>query len=580
MPVFDDSDLKLSTALLKESSTSHRTAWLVESTDLIITAGHKLGKKGEYYFIKFCDREAFQAEVLECKFDDEEMIDYAVLKAPKDKIRGIPGIAISWKRIKQNKGKEFDLNGYRGSVPDLISEVTGTLTGTAVSINGDKKFYLQLGIQPEELNGLSGAAICVKGDDNIYRAVGIFTGQISRARNTCFGMPFERIKAESILLRPISNRPNTPSPKKLTIDQRIFPKISLPEDVSHRYAILDLEDGYALDPSPNFTALLDKIGGQWELFIEQVSQKRNSLDWLSKGNVPSLCKFNSLDGRGMDSISKSIVYDNTRIVVYSNSHISSNLGIPETFSEASHIIAINLRQPSFRIAGKNPYSMQVEINGPGTYEDDKDKIFNILEDVLLDLQVFHTLPFLRHFFRSLDDKRAFSLLKSEFIRHNNYTQYGVRPDQSNVSYASLASCARDSLPGKFYLDKYKKIWFKFIYNWLFSSTYNDSDSENHVPTFDNEEISNNILSLPRLGGQISERKLKRTLSMDADKGFHILFIAIRRPRQSKHVTEMATFFGREKWKKNMMVSMVYSFSSLKIPFKFIPYLQLYFFCRR
>ena len=579
MPSFDYSDIKSSTALLKESDTSHRTAWLVESTDLIITAGHYL-VEGEYYFVKFCDRDAFQVKALVCKFDDNEMIDYAVLKAPKDKIRGIPGITISWKRIKQKRDKEFDLFGFRGSVPDFNSVVKGTLTGTAVSIDGANKYYLQLGIQSEELNGISGAAICVKGDDDIYRAVGIFTGQISKAKNTCFGMPFERIKVDSIHLRQICNRSNTPSPQKLTIDQRIVPKISLPEDKKHRYAILDLEEDLALDSSPNFTDLLDKLGGQRELFLEQLRRSCNNLDWLSKGNVPSLDLFNSSNGCDMDSINKSIVYDNTRVVVYSNSHISSTLGIPETFSEASHIVAVNLRQPSFRIAGKNSYSMHVELNGPDSCDLDKDKIFNILEDVLLDLQVFHMLPFLRHFFRSLDDKRAFSLLKVEFIRHNNYKQYGVRPDQPNVSYASLASCARDSLPGKLNLAIYKEMWFKFIYNWLFLSTYNDSGSENHVPSFGSEEIFNNILSLPRLGGQISERKLKRTLSMDAGKGFHILFIAIRRPRQSKHATEMATFFGREKWKKNMMISMIYSFPSLKIPFKFIPYLQLYFFCRR
>jgi|694.fasta_scaffold73488_3 hypothetical protein len=579
MPSFDLSDIQVSTALLQESNASHRTAWLVESTDLIITAGHNFDKD-ESYFIKFCDREAFQVKVLDCRFNEDQMIDYAVLKAPKDKIRGIPGIAISWKRIKQTNGKEFVLNGYRDSVPDLNTEVTGTLTGTAVNINGAKKYYLQLGIQPEELNGLSGAAICVEGDDNIYRAVGIFTSQIARARNTCFGMPFERIKADSSDLRPISNRPNTPSPQKLTIDQRIAPKISLPEDKMHRYAILDLEEDNALYSSPNFSDLLDKIGGQWELFIDQLSRSRNNLYWLSKGNVPSLYRFYPSNRCGVDSINKSTVYDNTRVVVYSNSHISSTLGIPETFSEASHVVAINLRQPSFRIAEKKSYSMHVDLNGPDSYDLDKDKVFNILEDVLLDLQVFHMLPFLRHFFRSLDDKRAFSLLKAEFIRHNNYKQYGVRSDRSNASYASLASCARNSLPGKLDLEEYKKIWFKFIYNWLFLSTYNDSGSENHVPSFDSEEIINNILSLPRLGGQISERKLKRTLSMDAGKGFHILFIAIRRPRQSKHATEMATFFGREKWKKNMMLSMFYSFPSLKIPFKFIPYLQLYFFCRR
>jgi hypothetical protein len=52
MPSFDYSDIKYSTALLKESDTSHRTAWLVESTDLIITAGHYL-VEGEYYLVKF-----------------------------------------------------------------------------------------------------------------------------------------------------------------------------------------------------------------------------------------------------------------------------------------------------------------------------------------------------------------------------------------------------------------------------------------------------------------------------------------------------------------------------------------------
>jgi hypothetical protein len=579
MPSFDLSDIQSSTALLKGTDRSHRTAWLVESTDFIITAGHELGQD-KYYSIKFCDREAFQVEVLDHVFDKDNMVDYAVLKAPKDKIRGIPGITISWKRIKQKRGKEFVLSGFRGSVPDLNSLVDGTLTGTAVSISDATMYNLQLEIQPEELDGLSGAAICVKDDDDTYRAVGIFTSQISRARNTCFGIPFERIKAFSKYLRLISNRPNTPSPHKLTIDQRIATKISLPEDKRHRYAILDLEEDHALDSSRNSTVLLDRIGGQWEWFLEQLRQRRDSLNWLSKGNVPSLYQFNSSNGSGMDSINKGIVYDNTRMVVYSNSHINSTLGIPETFSEASHVVAINLRQPSFRIAGKNSYSMHVELSEADSYDLDKDKIFNILEDVLLDLQVFHMLPFLRHFFRSLDDKRAFSLSKVEFIRHNSYKQYGVRPDQSNVSYAPLASCARNSLPGRLNLDEYKRIWYKFIYNWLFSSTYNESSSENHVPSFDSGEIFNNILSLPRLGGQISERKLKRTLSMDADKGFHILFIATRRPRQSKHATEMATFFGRERWKKNMMISMVYSFPSLKIPFKFIPYLQLYFYCRR
>lgn len=161
----------------------------------------------------------------------------------------------------------------------------------------------------------------------------------------------------------------------------------------------------------------------------------------------------------------------------------------------------------------------------------------MLEDVVLDIQMFHFYNFENQFV-SIADKRKFSKLKREFCEKNNKKiccDYLLNDDASYCSFASFCRNDNYTLDYKIYCDFWHD--FKEYLSYKKGILYED----------DTNAIVDKILSEYAHSKQISRRKLYHLIE-PLKKGNYILVRLDRKPKKKKTRKCISSLFNGTKIK--------------------------------
>ena len=216
-----------------------------------------------------------------------------------------------------------------------------------------------------------------------------------------------------------------------------------------------------------------------------------------------------------------------RLIIYK----SKNCHISELdLSNESHCIQVSFQNKKDRenwIEGERDFSAKVFINS-------KEDAKRIVEDVLLDIQVFYSKS-LDVEFDNIEKRREFSRFKAEYVKRFKLNCYlGECRDAEYVSFASF--CRNDY--GIIQYDKYNLLWNDFI-KWL-------NEKQKYAVYKDGMTTIKLKKKHPK-GGQISYRRLNSIVSA-LDNGRYCLIRTEKNPKKSRNRREILSRFGLSKWK--------------------------------
>lgn len=199
--------------------------------------------------------------------------------------------------------------------------------------------------------------------------------------------------------------------------------------------------------------------------------------------------------------------------------------------EASHAIQVSVNDIVFRtgwVNGENNFSAKVFI-------DEREKIIQIVEDILMDIQMFYIDSFDIEY-SDFSERRKFSEYKTQFIVEKEKTSYFG--ELKDAEYISFASFCRDKSGINY--EEYVNLWDDFK-QWLSKK----NDIESHlIISFDN--VSDILKKHPK-GKQLSLRKIEKILSFLSDGRYYLLRTE-KKPNSIKQFKEISTFFGMKNWK--------------------------------
>ncbi|MEA2558839.1 MAG: hypothetical protein QOH06_343 [Acidobacteriota bacterium] len=173
-----------------------------------------------------------------------------------------------------------------------------------------------------------------------------------------------------------------------------------------------------------------------------------------------------------------------------------------------------------------------------------DRLSLLVTDIVLDIAMFHSWPFLRETRLTLKDKRAFSAKKVQFAKERNLTSFYGRIDFEGLQYFCLASCVRRGTTfSSADCKNYEELWRDFLRDEIVGPIVSVGSVEREM-----ERISRSHVR----GGQISRRKLSESIA-SLGKGDYVLMIAARRPKGDKEYRRLLAAFRRSSWKTNAWV---------------------------
>lgn len=203
------------------------------------------------------------------------------------------------------------------------------------------------------------------------------------------------------------------------------------------------------------------------------------------------------------------------------------------------------------------------------FPDSKEKLINLAEDIVLDMQMFYFYGYEKEF-GDVELRKEFSRQKVMFlIQRKVYSYLGNIEDAEYVSFASFCR----SEDGKIDFKEYKKLWEQFHIN-LKSILVERNDEDQKYKVAISKATIHLLVDKHPKGGQLSERKITKYLET-LPSGKYALIRTEKRPRKSKQRTIIESRFGMKKWKtgKIMIVPIKYRFTYQKM----IPYVSIFEF---
>jgi hypothetical protein len=568
-----DDKAQAATALLAITKAVKQTAFLISDDGLVASAGHGFEEAksqiGSSFDIQFTGAASQRATLLEYEYLDSEGVDYALLRLDDPK-RAPKAIRIST-RTRDILKKRFVIFGYRVGASIVLTRASGSVLGKAPFRSG-RGHYLELLTQQGSLAGLSGGPIC--GETSLV-AYGIQTHQLG-STTTALGTPFEVIRARSRLLDEFIRNQTDP----LDLDYDLFAKLSAHNAPIFRSNIFLLP---LVQSTPYDEKLWDRIGHSWLAFVERFDDICNRISWLRRKPQRATVKLDKLlfnvrmPAPFWDLLSDELIS-------------GESIGIRTVSDLTGAVVSINTKQADTReethLVGVMLAEADAMLPSDGTFDarfaiarQDVDitatKFLHVLEDVLVDIFVFNSIPIVRQLYQTTEERKAFSRAKVVFAEKHDLLPYGLSRPGSDLGYVSFRSCSREAFNGEVDERRYHSAWKEFVNSFLFSSLAERNSGV--TPTLAVDEVLARVQKLPKLYGQISPAKITRQLDASGatDGELCALAFATRRPHMADVRAAMATFFGRRRWRSNM--SRVFSRSQLRDVLRYSDFVTLYFF---
>jgi hypothetical protein len=209
-----------------------------------------------------------------------------------------------------------------------------------------------------------------------------------------------------------------------------------------------------------------------------------------------------------------------------SSTVRSELGI-------SHLVAIQIGP---RDGGwKNPNGLSSVV-----VETTAEKLAFLIHDIVLDIAMFHSWPYLNESYPSTEDRIEFSKRKSAFaVRKSLGSYYGPIKD-SSIEYFSFAAHCRE--PGTFQYMKFRDLWNEFITSEL--------QTQPPPPLGLMDDPVHYILGFHHQAGQISRTKLSRKVGR-LKAGTYLFLMTRKRPARRLIRSRLAREFGRKNYRQGL-----------------------------
>ena len=399
--------------------------------------------------------------------------------------------------------KEFFSSGYIKSVSKL--ETPWPFSGDIHSFveNNKNEFIISLIDRNfTDKSGASGSPICIIKSNEIY-VIGIQSNQIKYGKTQLLAFSLVNVADTEYLKEAI--RLNQ---QEIRSYSRPYVKFNEPPITSYRLNLFL----YPLNQNHENAPLFEEFEIQWTKFSQQIKNKLTKIVGNSHVLIlPKKTKLNIKSQKDYSRISnrllkKNLDLKNIRIVIDFNGVFDFELPISD-FN--THLIGITLVQGEDRVYCTKYFDQIVCIgySPEDEYDVTIEKILNVMEDIILDLNFFNQDSRLGKIFHNVELKKRFSQLKVEFAKELDLAVYDQQIKTQSLRYLALPSIIKKEIASNPQKEKYWAIWETFLSGAL----------NRHIKqTFDNciiiyinsgDDVINYLLSIPKLKGQLSREKI-------------------------------------------------------------------------
>lgn len=233
----------------------------------------------------------------------------------------------------------------------------------------------------------------------------------------------------------------------------------------------------------------------------------------------------------------------------------------------SHALQVSLGNDVSRknwVLAENGFSAKV-------FPENKDMLINLVEDIVLDMQMFYFYGYEKDFC-DIPSRKIFSKEKVAFLLQQN--MYSYLGNVEDAEYVAFASFCRNK-DGKVDFKKYKEVWETFNLGILQKAKKFDNTIEtgNNKLIVTKSTISLFAVHHPK-GKQLSIGKIQSKLEK-MPVGQYALIRTEKKPRKYTQRISIESRFGMKKWKtgKLKIVPIKYRFTYQKM----IPYVSIFEF---
>jgi hypothetical protein len=215
----------------------------------------------------------------------------------------------------------------------------------------------------------------------------------------------------------------------------------------------------------------------------------------------------------------------------------------------SHLVGLTLGETN-KIVSTEVFDLIIQIDHKLKKETIRDIFYNLIEDIILDINFFNSFPELKISFYNRKLKKEFSKLKVKFASERNFSFYGDEIVDESIRYIPLGSILRQSYEGKYNHKQLQGIWSDFVNDYIPKiSNHYESNNDSIIEVNNLSEIIVFLRNIPKLGGQLSKKKLEKKLRGLEKENMLIFAISTNRPNNKNKkdsITQLLTGDGRKR----------------------------------
>lgn len=570
------------------------TGWLLDDDGCVVTAGHFFQGSSLGSTVRCSDamhRDLGLASLVEYEYRTMTVgvRDFALLKLqdkPPKTLRPLP-----FDRSKQLwGGQRFESFGFFMNGEDFaLAPLRGSVDGPVYPKARESGFLCyRLKTDFDVALGYSGAPIVVDGE-----VVGIQSGRLDpdKGPKVGFAVPMQSVSPKTAACKTLQTKPNAWTTRMRTLVAGL-PKVRLRAEEIERQVILV---GPVLITTVG-TTVVKLLCQDWVAWQAICCSPLDTWAWLALQPAIKLrpqTRYRNEDVPepeawryyvGDDAVTPIPEHQQAfvRVLLDSEANMeSTSVSSIPGLQDVTHGLVIHLR------VGPSKF---IRTGETLTIQEPKAELiikraFVWLENLLLDINVFHRSRILPAMFVDADTRRLFSELKLSFL-----VKQGLMPIDTAISLNSysLAEFCRESNDGAISFEKYEHLWRGFIDDQLFVSmattlqNMQDTTTNSSTETAMTEIIRRKLLEHPLLVGQLSTSKIAlsiRKRRMDSSlaplAGLCAFATTTRRPHLRSMRSGLAAALGYNRWRRNL--SSVMLFDELRELVRYTPYIKLVLF---
>ena len=519
------------------------TGWFFsEHMPYVLTVGHAFDNKNQKVDIVY-NGDEFIAEILECQSNKNNRydLDFAILF-----VIGIERYSVLNTSFTSKGDYHLPFLSYGfpkrtyGKTP-LLGEIQGQVHRNDDKNNPLAPLYLLKTDKNIKLNGNSGAPICIKKGKR-WIAIGIFNLQYQKeleGTRLAYALALSKLTETQIILKILTETEN------IHKQHNIF---GFPQNNTIRLDRIGLMvKPYSIDNLEGFKKF-EKIESDWKKIEKTVLKKiKEIIPSFSRKNLIHFRSFPTNYGNikylKKDPLYYERDYPVTRVVLDFSDKFDFNEHISSTYS---HLVGIRFAK-EMELNSTEMYNLIISIKVSDDFGTIKKSLFHILEDILMDINLFYSIPTLTYLFNSAMLKKEFNSYKIDFAMKNGLSSYGLLLNK-NVGYISMSSLLRTSVEDVMDNKKLETLWIEFVTDYLprnldLKTVLGQVSSKLSYSSFSKpKDIIESITRLKKTGYQFSTKRLMARLEKFSNHSLIIFAYINSKPNRKSQERSLEALF--------------------------------------